>query len=193
MKIGCILLAAGFGKRFGGDKLMHIVNGQTMVAHACTLHSSLPYDARILVSHPGDLAVQDCATTHGFFVVINERAPEGIGTSASRGIAALCTLPDHFDGALFGVCDQPYLTVETVRRLLAAFALHPDRILALEQDGRRGNPVIFPHSMFAELSKLDGEHGGSTVVRLHPELLMTISVVTARELTDIDTKEGNPK
>ena len=50
MKIGCVLLAAGAGKRFGGGKLLYEVDGEPMIARALRLYSSIPFDARVCVT-----------------------------------------------------------------------------------------------------------------------------------------------
>lgn len=62
----------------------------------------------------------------------------------------------------------------------------PDKIAALGHNGVRGNPCVFPAPLYPELLKLTGDHGGSAVIRQHPELL-TLLEVPERELCDVDT------
>ena len=188
MRLGCILLAAGCGRRFGGNKLTFPIDGVSMLERACVLHAALHYDACVLVARPEDAFAADCAARFGFTLCLNARYAFGIGTSAAAGMASLTAACGALDGALFGVCDQPYLTSETVRVLAARFMDAPDRIVAPTCGGKRGNPVIFPRALFPAFLSLDGDVGGSAVLRAHSELLLTVPVDCPRELFDIDTR-----
>ena len=97
------------------------------------------------------------------------------------------------DGILFGVCDQPWLTPESVNALLEAFQSHPDRIYSLCYGERRGNPALFPSALFPELLALTGDTGGGQVIRRHKELLHLVSATHPRELFDIDRPEDLPQ
>ncbi|MBQ7754245.1 MAG: hypothetical protein IJR78_00760, partial [Clostridia bacterium] len=57
-----------------------------------------------------------------------------------------------------------------------------------EAEGKRGNPVIFPASLFPELVQISGDKGGRRVIAAHRDLLRTVQV-PAWELKDIDRKE----
>ena len=188
MKIGCILLAAGSGSRFGGDKLRHPVDGASMAERACALHAGLGYASRILVSRPGDAYIADVAKKHGFVLAVNERAAMGIGTSASAGVNALLAQDASVDGALFAVCDQPYLTDRTVLALIRRFLEAPDAIVAPVCGGRRGNPVIFPRALLGEFASLTGDVGGSAIIRAHSDRLLTVPGGDPAEFFDIDTR-----
>ena len=50
MKIGCVLLAAGAGRRFGGGKLLSRVEGEPMMERALRLYASAPFAARVCVT-----------------------------------------------------------------------------------------------------------------------------------------------
>lgn len=188
MRIGCVLLAAGSGSRFGGDKLQHAVEGVSMAERACLLHADIDYASRILVARPNDAFVASVAEKYGFALVVNERAPQGIGTSVAAGAAALLSLHLPLDGALFAVCDQPYLTRSTVSSLLRVFSDAPYAIVAPCFDGKRGNPALFPSALLDELVTLDGDVGGSAIIHLHKELLVTVPVDDAAELIDVDVR-----
>ena len=82
--------------------------------------------------------------------------------------------------------DQPLLRRETVERLIDAWLAQPERIAALAHSGVRGNPCIFPARYFDELLALEGDRGGSAVIRQHPEALLLVEAA-AEELADVDT------
>ncbi len=193
MTLGCVLLAAGSGRRFGGDKLLFRVDGMPMIERALRLHAAIRYSARVIVVRPGDAEVQAFAAQFGFPVAENARHADGIGTSVCAGVNALIAMDAAIDGVLCAVCDQPYLTRDTLLRLIDRFAETPERIVAPACNGRRGNPAIFPRQLLPELTALCGDKGGSAVIARRPELLTTIPVDDARELGDIDYRiEAKP-
>ncbi len=188
MNVGCVLLAAGSGKRFGGNKLTHVVCGATMIEHALGLFSGLPFCVRVCVTRSGAETVCEGAKAHGFVTAINPDPERGVGTSAAIGTLAAQSLCPALDGLLFAVCDQPYLGEGSVKKLTDAFVAHPDNIVSLCWGGERGNPAIFPKKLFSELSALDADVGGGAVIRKHPELLLLVEAGSARELADVDTR-----
>lgn len=193
MNIGCVLLAAGSGRRFGGDKLLYEVDGAPMIEHALKLFGGLPFCTRVCVTKADAKAVQDMAEAYGFVTAVNPEPERGMGTSAAIGTEAAERLCPALDGLLYAVCDQPYLTALSVERMLAAFSKGPADILALSCCGVRGNPVIFPREFFAELRALDTDVGGGAVIRRHPDRLVLEECAYKNEVEDIDTRGCRPQ
>ena len=129
----------------------------------------------------------EAARERGFAVVINPAPEKGMSSSVRLGTAYICQT-GAYDGILYAVADQPHLKAGTVEQLVKAFEKEPDCILAPESNGKRGNPVLFPASLFEELLNVTGDRGGRQVIAAHPDLLRTIAV-PSEELQDIDTKE----
>lgn len=188
MKIALILLAAGFSRRFGENKLCYPVDGVPMGERALRLHASLPYARRVLITQSDYEAFQATARGLGYEIRINPEPERGIGSSVACGVDDLLSDGERMDAALFAVADQPYLRKETVIRFLQAFTERPDRIAALASNGRRGNPVVFPHAYFDELRGLTGDRGGSQVLRAHPDQVVLYDFAAEEELSDVDQK-----
>ena len=55
--------------------------------------------------------------------------------------------------------------------------------------GVRGNPCIFPARFFPELTALEGDRGGSAVIRQYPERYLAVDV-PPEALADVDTPEA---
>ena len=189
MKIGCVLLAAGAGKRFGGGKLLYPVDGEPMIERALRLYCSLAFAARVCVTRNEAREIQRRAYENGVPVVINPDPDRGVGTSVAIATEAILANVPSLDGILYAVADQPFLTQQSVERLLEAFEAYPNDIVSLCAGNRRGNPAIFPAQFYPELCVLKGDAGGGAIIRQHPERLRLIEVINERELDDIDTRE----
>lgn len=190
MKIGCVLLAAGAGRRFGGGKLLASVDGEPMIDHALRLYASIPFAARVCVTRAEERAISDSANRSGFSVAVNPDPDRGVGTSVSIGTYRAASIEPGLDGILYAVSDQPYLARESVMRLVAAFEIEPQKIVSLSCAGKRGNPAIFPGRLFRELEDLSEDIGGAAVIRRHPELLICVDAADEKELQDVDTPEA---
>ncbi len=190
MKIGCVLLAAGAGKRFGGGKLLYEVEGEPMISHSLRLLGSIEFASRVCVVRREDRVIQTLAQENGCAVVINPDPERGVGTSVSIGTETVLLLERELEGIFYAVSDQPYLTRESVLKLMDAFEQHSDRIVSLSYRGTRGNPVIFPQSCRSELMQLREDIGGGAVLRRHPEMLLLVEAGSARELEDLDTRDA---
>ena len=187
MKLACLLTAAGNSSRFGEDKLRLPVEGLAMGIHALDLLSRVPFDLRVLVTSKDKEYLIEAAKEKGFGVVVNPAPERGMSSSVRLGTEHIVET-GAYDGILYAVADQPNLRLATVEKLMEAFGREPCSIWAPEANGKRGNPVIFPASLFEELLKVTGDRGGRQVITAHAELLRTVSVDEA-ELKDIDTKE----
>jgi len=181
---GCVILAAGLGKRFGGDKLLADFNGLPLYRRAM---AAVPEELRAKTAMiSGDAAILAAAREAGFAPVLNDRPEDGISRSIRLGVEALRDCA----GLLFMVGDQPLLRPQTVQRLLDAARANPGAIVApVRSDGQSGNPCFFPARFFPELLALEGDTGGRRVMKAHPEALITLPV-SDRELTDTDSPQA---
>lgn len=190
MKLACVLLAAGASARFGTNKLLYRLDGVSLLERALMLHGGLAYDERLLVTRRGYAETAALGRQYGFTLLYNDAPESGMGASAA--IAAAALMKSDMDGALFSVCDQPYLRRESVERMLADFVARPDCIAACAHKGQRGNPCVFPRPLFSELAALEGERGGGTVIARHPDMLILTEIADASELRDLDVPPEEP-
>ena len=107
------------------------------------------------------------ARRFGFTVLVNPFPEWGASHTVRLGTEAMADC----DAILYQVADQPLLRCESVRA---------------EADFFRGNPCIFPARFFPELTALEGDHGGSAVIRRHEDAL-TLFEISPDELRDVDT------
>lgn len=186
MKIGGVLLASGAGRRFGGNKLLVPVEGVPLYRRAMAALSPAGFDRLAVCSaYPEILADGEKS---GFLPLHNAGASEGISASIRLGLSAM----EGMDGVLFAVCDQPFLTTESIVKLIDAFEESKTAICALSWRGQRGNPVLFPADLFGELSALTRDTGGGAVIRRHPDRLRLVESFSPKELEDVDNPDDVP-
>lgn len=183
MDIGCILMASGFATRFGSNKLLAQVDGVPLIQRVLSALPAALFAKAVAVSQYDE--VLGPADRAGYLPLYNSWSAQGISASIRLGLCAL----REMDGVLCSVCDQPWLTAGSVQRLLEAFEANPTQIIALSQNGQRGNPVIFPKALFPALLALAGDTGGGAVIQAHPDLLLLVEAADPRELDDVDTPE----
>ena len=180
MNIGCVILAAGEGKRFGANKLLREVDGKSLIRRALESVPAEHLKTTVVVTQYPDIAA--LAKEYCFTPIINAHPEWGQSHSIQLGLAAL----EHCDAVLFRVADQPFLKQETVVQLIELSRQYPNSIVCLSHDGVKGNPCLFPARFFPELMALEGDRGGRGVRQAHEDCVVTLEA-EKDELRDIDT------
>lgn len=183
MQVSAILLAAGNGTRFGGNKLLEFYEGKALFEHTLQKVLAFPFHQVILVTQY--LEIADQVKGRPVELVFNPNPERGISSSIQLGLNRCIPC----DGVMFFVCDQPHLRQETICGMLAAFSKDTSKIVSAAYGERRGNPVIFPYSLYHELMGLRGDHGGSILLQNQQEELRLYAVSHLDELMDIDHRE----
>lgn len=181
--IGCLIMAAGNASRFGENKLTASFAGKSLFSLAL---AAIPADtfARVTVVSQY-LALLQEAEQAGFHAIRNDRPDDGISRTIRLGTEAMADCA----GLLYMVADQPLLRQETVLRIVQDWRQHPGCIVGAAHNGHRGNPCLFPARFFPELCALEGDRGGSSVIRRHEDALRLVEAAEP-ELSDCDTKQA---
>ncbi len=181
--IVAVLLAAGRGSRFGGDKLLHpLEDGVAIAAHAArNLLAVLP-DV-VAVVRWGDFPLYDMLEQEGCLVTMFQGAARGMGASLAHGIAQ----SRNADGWLVALADMPGISPQTIKRILEALGTAA-LIAAPAYKGERGHPVGFGAAMRDELLALDGDQGARAVLERHLDEVKLIECDDAGILLDVDRK-----
>ena len=176
--LGCVVLAAGKARRFGANKLLAALGGRPVLARTL---DALPREcfARIVVV-TSDPAVSALCRERDFEVA--EYPGGGQSESIRMGLARM----DGTNGCMFVNGDQPLLRPSSLRRMAAAFAEAPDRVIRLSFAGTAASPVIFPSAAYPGLMNLQGDTGGMAVVRGGGWEVRTVEAERAAELWDVD-------
>ena len=175
-----ILLAAGCGTRFGGDKLLASLAGECVGAAACRrLLVALSHVVAVVRADDAALAVALGAA--GARIIRCANAGDGMGASLACGVRAT---PDAA-GWVVALGDMPWIEPATIARVVAAIG--QGAVLAAPfHRGQRGHPVGFGAVCSAALAALTGDEGAKAVVSAHRDDMVRIDVDDAGTLSDID-------
>lgn len=180
-----ILLAAGQGQRFGGDKcLAPLADGRAMVLHAA--ESLFPaVDKLVCVIRADDHALQHVCETHGLSVIHCSNANLGMSASLKAGILA------HSDaqGWLVALGDMPLIKTTTCQRVVT-ICQQQQKIIVPSFQGKRGHPVAFPSQYRDALLALKGDQGAKPILQQYVDEVLEIPVDDAGVCWDVDTREG---
>lgn len=179
-KIGCVIMASGLGKRFGGNKLMADFHGEPMIQRALDATVGL-FTKRVVVTRHESVAAL-CREQNVDVVLHN--LPNRNDT-VRLGLQALGDL----DACMFLTGDQPLLRRETVAILLENRKENPDKIIRPAYEDNEGSPVLFPAWTFPELKALPEGKGGGVVIRNYPHDVLRVSIADPFELADADTPQ----
>jgi molybdenum cofactor cytidylyltransferase len=182
-----ILLAAGESRRMGffpkpllkiGDEtyLTHLaaailpaVDRLIIVigAHAARVRPAVPADPRITIVDNPDFA-------------------RGQLSSLKRGLTAVTPAAR---AALVHLIDHPKVAPATFREVVEAFPHGQRAIVIARYQGRRGHPVVFSRSVFAELLRAPEEQGAKVVVNADPARVGYVDTNDPGVLLDLDTPD----
>ena len=213
MNVGCVLMASGASRRFGGmkNKLLEDVGGRAMFLRTADALAAAGLDPLIVTR-----SREVCDAAENYSCLFHED-PEKSAT-VRRGLGSLTdryeTAGTALAGCFFIPGDQPLIRPESIRRMLEAFENDPEAVIRLGLDNRGASPVIFPSRMFPALMKLTGEQGGSTLLAPAPPAdrkrscqtegqedappvicsrIIVVEAEDASELMDVDTPEDLEK
>ena len=183
MRINLILLAAGNSKRFNGNKLLVIYKEKPIYMHIVEKVLDLKVNKIICVTQYEE--IKEALLNTNINVVMNDNSSLGISSSIKLGI----NFDKNADGYMFMVCDQPFISVQTLKSVIDNFINGDKGIVCVGCGDNKGNPVIFSKRYINELLSLEGDSGGKRILKGHLNDLNIVNVDNEIELIDIDTQE----
>jgi len=176
MKIGAVVLAAGEGRRFGGNKLLVTVGGEPIITRVLRALDSIE---RVVVvgAHVEELMQY----LRSEVVIYNPNYREGMSASIKLGLRFF----QDYDAVLIVLGDMPLITRETINKIINAYREGCTAVIPTHK-GLRGNPVLIHRSLFNELMRLKGDVGARELLRdradvcyveCGPEVIMDIDTL----------------
>jgi molybdenum cofactor cytidylyltransferase len=173
VSLNVIVLAAGFSRRFGSAKQLHLIDGEPMVRRAATIAVSI--GPAIVVIPSNAPLIRDAL--HGLDVAIveNAGAEEGMASSIRAGVSAR-------DGdVVITLCDQPRITSAHLAALITTGA----PIAATAYADTLGVPAFFAKRFRNELLALRGDRGAKAVLAAHRSEVVAIELEAAADDLDV--------
>jgi len=188
-RVGAVVLAAGESKRMGfpkqlieicGDKAIRIVVRKALTAGFREVIVVLGYMHKTISRYLEGI--------EGIRILVNHRYPEGMGTSLAEGVRALGRGLDAF---MVILCDQPFVSIETMRMIVEAYYEHGGEPLMVFPTymGTRGNPALISSRLSQEIMRLRGDIGARALLDMYRDKVLYVEVGDPGVVLDIDTKE----
>lgn len=184
LNISAILLAAGSGSRFGGDKLLHPLPDATPIGVAAARNLLAAVPDVVAVVRPGDFPLADLLEQEGCYVTVCPHAARGMGASFAHGVGAR----RNADGWVIALADMPSIKSATIAAIVRELEAGKELVAPVYQ-GQRGHPVGFGKRFGAQLAALDGDAGARDIIAAHKGELTLVECDDPGILHDIDRRE----
>lgn len=189
LRLAAIVLAAGKGSRFGGDKLTSAYGAGVLLDGALFAALAAPV-RRVVVVTGADPKVIEAAKAFAaragddrLQATYAEDHEKGLAHSLRAGLEAVA----GYDGAYVFLGDMPRVPTAVLRPLAEAID-HGAVAAAPVFHGRRGHPVLFGREMFERLAALEGDRGAGGLLDALGEQVVTIPAPDDGVLFDVDVR-----
>lgn len=177
-----VILAAGAGRRFGGDKLLALVDGEPLIRFAAAAYAELCGRVTVVISSDDRLrAALDGLPVE---VVVNPNAAHGIASSIRAGVGACETHP----AVMIALADEPRVDRSLVTRVMQLWHETRAPIVVPRYNGEPGHPVLFDKAVFSDLMKLEGDRGAKGLIDRMGSGVLSVDLDEPRPI-DIDRPE----
>jgi molybdenum cofactor cytidylyltransferase len=157
--IAVALLAAGQGKRFGGDKLSAELDGVPLGLRTAGILADIGFGYMFAVCK--DASLTSDLTGLGFHILHNDM-PD-MGQSHSLHIAVRAAQQTSVQALLVCLADMPFVTAAHIANIIAKANKH-DGIIASHNGTRAMPPALFPRSRWPQLLNTKGDAGARSLL-----------------------------
>jgi molybdenum cofactor cytidylyltransferase len=192
IRLGVVVLAAGAGRRFGGGKLLALLDDRPLLQHVVDAAADWGPDALIVVlGRDADVAERIIGWGDARRVV-NPDPDRGLSSSLQVGLAAAVAVEPPLDGVFVALGDQPRVQPATFRSLARAAdrdaGAHPVVVPRYAGEAAAvANPALLLRGAWPLAAALEGDRGMGPVIAAHPELVLRVPMEGANP--DVDTPE----
>jgi molybdenum cofactor cytidylyltransferase len=187
MRAVAIVAAAGSAERFGGKKLLTLIDGEPLLDH--TIRALLDGGVAEVIVVVGRDARADLERDVNALLDPRVRAVEnpdpsrGMFSSIQEGVAQT-----QGDTILVMPGDMPFVSPETVRAVIAAYERKPS-IVSPRYRGKRGHPVALPASLRDEIRATSPRATLHDVIHAHNDMRVDVDVEDRGIIRDVDRPE----
>ena len=183
--VGLIVLAAGASTRMGSPKQLLPYRGNSFVRHIVEVAIASVCEPIAVVLGAYAERIKPEINQLPIQIVDNQQWDEGMSSSIRVGIEALLAVNQNLEAVAIALCDQPFVSSQTIDQLIEAYHLTSKPIIASEYSGTLGVPVLFSHTLFSELMELKSNEGAKQLIKQH--IHEVFSLPFSAGAIDIDT------
>ena len=176
--VDAVVMASGFSKRFGSNKLLETLNGIFIIEYLFKTLNTIPFNSIIIVGRDNRLKI--LAEKYNYKYIENKDASLGQSESLKLGLKN-----SKADGVMFFPGDQPLLTEKSILDIIKVYEKY-DEIIRPLIDKKPSSPVLFPKKYKKQLLKITGDTGGREVIK-NSEKIINIEFQDPYEFMDIDS------
>ena len=190
MKIGALVLAAGFSKRFGRDKRIESFQGDEPMLLQTIKNLAIHFEEIIVVLRSNDQIIADLVLNRfqASPIIIHHAKDsiEGIGTSLASTIAIVTE--KKWNSAFVFLGDMPYVKKETISKLKTEASNNPFDIIVPKFETETGHPVCFPNRFYKEIGSLSGDVGAKKIIHSNLKCVTFVKTNDRGVTLDVDTR-----
>ncbi|MBR5596098.1 MAG: nucleotidyltransferase family protein [Lachnospiraceae bacterium] len=179
-KIGCVIMASGYGKRFGSNKLLADFCGKLLIQRILDITEEM-FEKRVVVTRSEE--IREVCTKQRVQVIFHNLPNRN--DTIRLGVEVM----EDMEACIFCPSDQPLLRRESLKALMESFENRKRGIHRLIYENQEGTPILFGKEYYAELKNLPEKSGGSYLVKKYPEKVTKVSAFECYELMDVDKPE----
>jgi molybdenum cofactor cytidylyltransferase len=188
LKVDIVLLAAGRSSRMGGpNKLLALFDGEPLVRRTAGRALSSKAASTIVVTGHQRERVRSALGGLEVKLADNPDFADGLASSLKAGIAKVA--PDAA-GAMIVLGDMPGVSSKDLDSLIDAFRRSGGHaVVRASHQGKRGNPVLLPRSLFSAAAHLEGDTGARHLVEAEGLDVIDVEIGQGAAI-DVDTREA---
>lgn len=185
--IGIILLAAGESKRMGSPKQLLDIDGKSLLRRTAEVALATDCYPVVMVIGANKAQIAPEIIDLPLTVIDNPMWHEGMSSSVKMGMAGLYMTYKDVEAVLMLVCDQPYVSVSLLERMIEVYRAKKPPIVACKYGEEIGVPALFDRKLFDELLTLSGDKGAKPIVMNHLDEAYLVTFEAGS--IDLDTPE----
>jgi molybdenum cofactor cytidylyltransferase len=184
IRIGVIILAAGYSSRMGQFKPLLPFAGATVIESVVRLFLRARIQDVLVVLGSRAEDLRPVAEAAGAHCIVNSNFADGMFTSVR---AAAREMVDRVDAAFLLPADMPLVRSTTIRALADTFAARQNSVIHPVFGGHRGHPPLIPSCILAEAAGNDEAGPLSSLLARYEHSAIEIDVADEAIHMDMDS------
>lgn len=181
-RIYAVVLAAGFSRRMGMDKLSQDLCGKPVIQRCIDQLLDSGIESVYVVIREREQA-DHITPDERLHFILNEESTSGMSSSIR---VAIIGMNDEPDAVLVVTGDMPFFGSGNYRALVDLWNETDGGIASAYHNGEIRNPVIFSRRFFQQLLTIEGDRGARGIVQQNQVYVKFLEITNPDFIMDID-------